>query len=86
MGHPLEENAGRAICDLLKFYPGNQTETNFRTEANFREPFLKSNMWDADEYEAGLACAESQGWVRRTRGRVTLISHPVTLDRTSWIG
>jgi hypothetical protein len=76
MGHPLEENAGRAICDLLKSYPGTRTETNFRTEANFRELFLKSNMWDADEYEAGLAYAESQGWVRRTRGRVTLISDP----------
>jgi hypothetical protein len=70
MGHPLEENACRAICDLLEFYPGN------RTEANFREVFLKSSMWDEDEYEAGLAYAESQGRVRRTRGRVTLISHP----------
>lgn len=68
MGDPLEENAGRAICDLLKFHPGD------RTEANFRELFLKSNMWDADEYEAGLAYAESLGWVRRTRGRLTLTS------------
>jgi hypothetical protein len=24
MGHPLEENSGCAICDLLKFYPGNR--------------------------------------------------------------
>jgi hypothetical protein len=70
MSHPLEENAGRTICDLLKFYPGDQTE------ANFRALFLKSNMWDAGEYEAGLVYAESRGWVHRTRGRVRLISHP----------
>jgi hypothetical protein len=76
MSHPLEENAGLAICDLLKFYTGNRTETDFRIEANFRELFLKSNMWDDDEYTAGLAYAESQGWVRRDRGRVRLIWHP----------
>jgi hypothetical protein len=68
MGHPLEANAGHSICNLLEFYPGNLTEESLP------EVFLSGNIWDRAEYDAGLAYAESHGWVRRTRGRVTLRS------------